>query len=72
MTGSNYSILLLKPQEIRDVIDMGQAIDLVEQGYAEASAFPIINAPRRRVHSRANVRISNFPAASMGWASSAP
>lgn len=61
MTGSNYSILLLKPQEIRDVIGMDTAIDLVEQGYAEASQFPIINAPRRRVHSRANVRISNFP-----------
>jgi alanine dehydrogenase len=61
MQGTNHTILLLRPQEIGDVIDMGQAINLVEQGYAEASEFPIINAPRRRVHSRKNVRISNFP-----------
>ena len=40
---------------------MGTAIDLVEQGYREAHAYPIINAPRRRVHSKKNVRVSNFP-----------
>ena len=61
MAGSDYDILLLRPQDIVDVIDMGKAIDLVEQGYREAQDFPIINAPRRRVHSRKNVRISNFP-----------
>ena len=61
MPGANYSILLLRPQDIKDVIDIATAIDLVEQGYREASAFPIINAPRRRVHSKQNVRISNFP-----------
>jgi ornithine cyclodeaminase len=54
-------ILLLRPQDIKDVITMGRAIDLVEQGYREAHSFPIINAPRRRVHSKANVRVSNFP-----------
>jgi len=61
MSGSNFSVLMLRPQEITDVIDMGTAIDMVEQGYREASEYPIINAPRRRVHSRNNVRISNFP-----------
>lgn len=61
MTGSNYSVLMLRPQDVTDVIGMGQAIDLVEQGYREASEYPLINAPRRRVHSRKNVRISNFP-----------
>jgi alanine dehydrogenase len=61
MSDSNFSVLMLGPQDITDVIEMGQAIDLVEQGYAEASGYPIINAPRRRVHSRNNVRISNFP-----------
>src|SRR6516162_10306963 len=61
MTGSNYDVLMLRPQEVKDVIDIGKAIDLVEQGYREACQFPIINAPRRRVHSRQNVRISNFP-----------
>ena len=61
MEGRNYDVLLLRPQEIKDVIEISQAIDLVEQGYREAQGFPIINAPRRRVHSRENVRISNFP-----------
>jgi ornithine cyclodeaminase/alanine dehydrogenase-like protein (mu-crystallin family) len=61
MKGRNYDVLLLRPQEIKDVIEISQAIDLVEQGYREAQGFPIINAPRRRVHSRDNVRISNFP-----------
>ena len=61
MPGRNYDVLLLRPQEIRDVIDIKQAIDLVEQGYREAQGFPIINAPRRRVHSKRNVRISSFP-----------
>jgi ornithine cyclodeaminase/alanine dehydrogenase-like protein (mu-crystallin family) len=56
MRGRNYDVLLLRPQEIKDVIDMKQAIDLVEQGYREAQGFPII-----RVHSRRNVRISSFP-----------
>jgi hypothetical protein len=61
MQSRNYDVLLLRPQEIRDVIDIATAIDLVEQGYREAQSFPLINAPRRRVHSRDNVRISNFP-----------
>ena len=61
MHGRNYDVLLLRPQDITDVIDIEQAIDLVEQGYREAQGFPIINAPRRRVHSKNNVRISSFP-----------
>ena len=50
MQGSNYDVLMLRPQDVKDVIDIGKAIDLVEQGYREAHQFPIINAPRRRVH----------------------
>jgi ornithine cyclodeaminase/alanine dehydrogenase-like protein (mu-crystallin family) len=61
MQGSNYDVLMLRPQDVKDIIDIGTAIDLVEQGYREAHEFPIINAPRRRVHSRRNVRVSNFP-----------
>jgi len=61
MQSRNYDVLLLRPQEITDIIDIATAIELVEQGYREAQSFPLINAPRRRVHSRANVRISNFP-----------
>lgn len=60
-TRNRKSILLLKPQDLAGVIDMAKAIDLVEQGYREATEFPLINAPRRRVHSRANVRLSSFP-----------
>jgi ornithine cyclodeaminase len=55
------SVLLLRPQDLAGVIDMAKAIDLVEQGYREAAEFPLINAPRRRVHSRRNVRVSSFP-----------
>jgi alanine dehydrogenase len=55
------SVLILRPQDLVDVVTMGEAIDLVEQGYREASEFPLINAPRRRVHSRKNVRVSSFP-----------
>ena len=36
MKGSNYDVLLLRPQDIADVVDMSKAIDLVEQGYREA------------------------------------
>ena len=70
MGGGDYDVLLLRPHDIADVIDMGKAIDLVEQGYREAQDFPLVNAPRRRVHSRKNVRISNFLAALTGSASS--
>lgn len=63
MTTPHYakSVLLLRPHELKDVIDIREAIDLVEMGYGEASLFPTINAPRRRIHSRKNVRVSNFP-----------
>jgi ornithine cyclodeaminase/alanine dehydrogenase-like protein (mu-crystallin family) len=61
MEERNYDVLLLRPHEITDVIDIAKAIDLVEQGYREAQDFPLINAPRRRVHSHRNVRISSFP-----------
>jgi ornithine cyclodeaminase len=53
--------LLLKPDEIQDLLGMAECIEAVEKAYAGASAFPVINAPRRRVHSPAGVRISNFP-----------
>ena len=53
--------LLLKPEEIQDLVDMREAIEAVELGYADSHKFPVINAPRRRVHSPAGVRISNFP-----------
>lgn len=62
MTPTNRrKILFLGPSDIKDLISMDEAIDLVAEGYAGAVEFPIINAPRRRVHSHAGVRVSNFP-----------
>jgi len=61
MAPNTKKVLLLRPQDVKDVMDIATAIDLVEQGYREAAKNPIINAPRRRVHSKANVRVSNFP-----------
>src|SRR5688500_6755447 len=55
------TVLFLGPSDLKDVIGMGEAIDLVERGYREAAEFPLINAPRRRVHSHSGVRVSNFP-----------
>lgn len=55
------AFLLLKPDEIQDLVSMREAIDAVEKGYAGAHEFPVINAPRRRVHSPPGVRVSNFP-----------
>jgi ornithine cyclodeaminase/alanine dehydrogenase-like protein (mu-crystallin family) len=58
---NSKSVLFLGPSDLKDVIGMADAIDLVERGYREAAEFPIINAPRRRVHSHSGVRVSNFP-----------
>ncbi len=55
------SILLLKPSDLQGLVGMKEAIDAIEQGYRESTEFPVINAPRRRVHSPAGVRVSNFP-----------
>lgn len=61
MRANINTVRVLRPDEIIDVITMKEAIDLVDQGYKEASANPIVNAPRRRVHSKNNVRVSSFP-----------
>ncbi len=55
------SFLLIKPEEIQDLVSMAECIDAVEKGYVGAYHYPVINAPRRRVHSPDGVRISNFP-----------
>lgn len=59
--GKRETILLLRPQDVKGLITVEEAIDLIEQGYREAQDFPLINAPRRRVHSPEGVRVSNFP-----------
>ena len=58
---SKNTILVLLPQDVRGLITVEESIDLIEQGYREAQDYPLINAPRRRVHSPEGVRVSNFP-----------
>ncbi|HUK40073.1 MAG TPA: ornithine cyclodeaminase family protein [Candidatus Acidoferrales bacterium] len=54
------SFLLLRPQDLEGLIGMAEAIDIIELAYRSAAAYPVINSPRRRVHSPAGVRISTF------------
>lgn len=54
-------VLIVKPDELQGLVGMKEAIDAVELAYKESTEFPVINAPRRRVHSPAGVRVSNFP-----------
>jgi hypothetical protein len=58
------SFLLLQPNDLKGLVSMADAIDVIEKAYHEAATYPLINAPRRRVHSPAGVRVSNFPVAS--------
>jgi len=53
--------LLLRPQDLKGLISMNDAINAVEKGYRGITEYPVINAPRRRVHSPTGVRVSNFP-----------
>ncbi len=54
-------VLLLRPEELQGLVTMADAIDIVAQGYLETVTYPAMAAPRRRVHSPADVRVSNFP-----------
>ncbi|MYZ47115.1 ornithine cyclodeaminase family protein [Propylenella binzhouense] len=54
-------VLLLRPNELLGLVSMAEAIDAVAAAYAGGSEYPVINAPRRRVHSPEGVRVSNFP-----------
>ena len=55
------TVLILGPTEIKGMLTMAEAVEAIEQGYREAEDFPLVNAPRRRVHSPEGVRVSNFP-----------
>lgn len=55
------SYLLLHPEDLEGLVSMADALDVVERAFAEAAAFPVINAPRRRIHSPASVRFNTFP-----------
>lgn len=64
MNGRNFDVLLLRPQEIKDVIDMKQAIDLVEQGYPRPRVF---RSSTRRDDVCIRERTLEFPAFPAGW-----
>jgi ornithine cyclodeaminase/alanine dehydrogenase-like protein (mu-crystallin family) len=53
--------ILLRPHELHGLVDMKSAIDAVCEAYRGATEYPVINAPRRRVHAPSGVRVSNFP-----------
>lgn len=55
------AVLFLGPHEMKGLIRMEEAVEAVDQGYREAAEFPVVNAPRRRVHSPEGVRVSTFP-----------
>ncbi len=55
------SFLLLRQADLDGLVTMDEAIAAIAQGYREAADFPVINAPRRRVHAPSGVRVSNFP-----------
>lgn len=57
--GGQY--LLLQPEDLENLVDMAGAIDAIEQACGDASTWPIVNAPRRRIHSPDGVRFSCFP-----------
>jgi len=60
--GRNRNVILfLGPDEINGLLTMEEAMAAIEQGYREADEYPIVSAPRRRVHSPDGVRVSNFP-----------
>lgn len=52
--------LLLRPQDLKGLVGMAEAIDIIELAYRRAAEYPVINSPRRRVHSPSGVRISTF------------
>lgn len=50
--------LLISPEELRGIVDMGAAVDAVRRGFREWGENPQINAPRRRIHIPTGVRVS--------------
>jgi ornithine cyclodeaminase/alanine dehydrogenase-like protein (mu-crystallin family) len=54
-------ITILKPADLLGLVTMAEAIDAMALAYKGGTEYPVINAPRRRVHSPDGVRVSNFP-----------
>jgi alanine dehydrogenase len=49
---------LVRPEEVRGIISMEEAIEAVRLGFREWGKNPELNAPRRRIHVPSGVRVS--------------
>jgi ornithine cyclodeaminase/alanine dehydrogenase-like protein (mu-crystallin family) len=58
-SGAGY--LLLHPEDLEGLVGMEEAIDAIEKAYGDAATWPLVNAPRRRIHSPDGVRLGCFP-----------
>lgn len=50
--------ILIRPNELRGIVGMDEAIEAVRMGFREWGNHPQINAPRRRIHVPSGVRVS--------------
>ncbi len=50
--------VLIRPEEIRGIIPMAEAVEAVRLGFRQWGEDPQINAPRRRIHIPSGVRVS--------------
>ena len=50
--------ILIRPNEVRGIVSMDEAIEAVQMGFREWGSNPQINAPRRRIHVPSGVRVS--------------
>jgi ornithine cyclodeaminase/alanine dehydrogenase-like protein (mu-crystallin family) len=50
--------VLIRPDELRGIVSMKEAIDAVRLGFREWGENPQLNAPRRRIHIPTGVRVS--------------
>ena len=55
-------MLILRPEEVEGLLTMAEAVDAVEQAFAEWGRHPEINLTRRRLHT-GNSRLNTMPAA---------
>src|SRR5574341_546874 len=55
-------MLILRPDEVAGLISMAEAVDAVENAFADWGKHPEINDTRRRLHS-GNARLNTMPAA---------
>ena len=55
-------MLILRPEEVEGLLTMAEAVDAVEQAFADWGRHPEINLTRRRLHT-GNFRLNTMPAA---------